>query len=105
MLIDAFVPSSNADGSNTVNIAVTATSQTLTFSPIVPVGGGNLRLVNIGTQTVFVCRGTSTATTTGCMPILPNSEFVMTVSGQVTSLSVIAATTGSTLYASVGHGT
>lgn len=85
---------------DTVNIAVTATAQTLTFTA--PPSGqitGAVRLVNAGTQTVFARFDGVTATVANGLPILPNTEHLAAGGAAV---SVIAGTTGSTLYATCG---
>lgn len=85
----------------TVNVAVTASAQTLTFSTSQS-PPTTLRLCNIGTQTVFV-NAQATATTSNGIPILAGTVelFDWPSSG---SISVIAAATGSTLYATSGVG-
>jgi len=93
-----------ATAANTSNIAVTASNQTFTLSPTVGSDGGTVRLANIGTQTVFVAMGTVTSTTTTSMPVLANSIETFSLPGGVNTLSVIAAATGSTLYATIGQG-
>ena len=89
---------------NTSNIAVTAASQTFNLAPSVGADGGTMRLVNLGTQTVFIALGTVTASVTTSMPMLANSAETFSLPGGVTSLSVISTATGSTLYASIGIG-
>lgn len=86
----------------TVNIAVTGSAQTLTFTQEVS-GATNLRLANVGTQTVFVRTDGVTATAAAGMPILANSVEVIDKGSRAT-LSVIAGATGSTLYATTGFG-
>lgn len=89
--------------SSTTNIAVTASSQQLTL-PSIGADGGSLVLTNIGTQTVFIAYGSVTASVSTSMPLLPNSSQVISIPGGVSQLSVIAAATGSTLYATAGQG-
>lgn len=84
----------------TVNVAVTGTAQSLTFT--VYEGGTNVRLTNIGTQTVFI-NFQATATTANGIPLLANTSEVF-AKGSATSVSAIASTTGSTLYATTGLG-
>jgi hypothetical protein len=93
----------------TTNVAVTGTAQTLTMPNL---AGATRQMVftNVGTQTVFfVCDGTNsasptTATASNGMPIMANSQFVTTLNNAIVSCSVIAAGTGSTLYATSGFG-
>jgi len=83
----------------TVNVAVTASAQTLTFSTTQPMD--NVRLANVGTQTVFV-NFQATATVNNGIPILAGTvELFSAIPG---SLSCIASAVGSTLYATVGQG-
>lgn len=89
---------------STTALAVTASNQTLTLSP----NGGSMtrsmRIAVIGTQTVFIALGTVTSSVTTSMPILANSVEVFTLPAGLTTLSVIAADTGSTIYVTVGEG-
>jgi hypothetical protein len=89
---------------NTVNIAVTASDQTLTLTQTIPATKGcQIRLVNSGTQTVFVRFDGTTVTTSNGWPILPNTVEVFDISPGA-AVHVIAAATGSTLYATLGYG-
>lgn len=101
-MIQAFQPAPTA--ASTTALAVTESNQTLTLSPNGGAMTRSIRLVNIGTQTVFVALGTVTSSVTTSMPILANSVEVFTLPAGITTLSVIAAGTGSTLYATVGDG-
>jgi len=89
----------------TVNVAVTAASQALTI-PDVPFGTRSLRLANIGTQTVFIDFGTTsgTASLTTSIPLIANTSEVFTIDNNITYVNVIAASTGSTMYATYGEG-
>lgn len=90
----------------TQNIAVTATAQTQTFSPV-PFGTSAVRLCNVGTQTVFVLFGESSqtaATVSNAIPIPAGQPYIFTMSQGTLSFSVIAGATGSTLYSTVGEG-
>ena len=90
--------------SSTTALAVTESNHTMTLSPNGGAQTRSVRLANIGTQTVFVALGTVTSSVTRSMPVLANSVEVFTLPGGVTTLSVIAASTGSTLYATIGDG-
>lgn len=85
----------------TQNIAVTATAQSLALNAAHLEANG-IRLVNIGTQTVFVNFGqngsVTAATAAAAMPI-PAGNSIIIGASRLTNLSVIAAATGSTLYA------
>ena len=89
---------------STTALAVTESNQTLTLSP----NGGSMtrsmRIAVIGNQTVFVALGTVTSSVTTSMPILANSVEVFTLPAGLTTLSVIATATGSTIYVTVGEG-
>ena len=101
-VIAPFQPAATA--ASTTSIAVTASNQTLTLSPNGGTQDATIRLANIGSQTVFVALGTVTSAVATSMPILSNTVEVFTLPGGVTTLSVIAAATGSTLYATIGQG-
>lgn len=89
----------------TVNVVVTGTAQTLAL-PTDQSGVTSAQVViqNVGTQTVFFRTDGTTATASNGMPIQAGQAFVITITNKLFSLSVIAATTGSTLYATVGVG-
>ena len=89
----------------TQNIAVTATSQTVTFNN--PLGTYSVRFCNVGTQVVFVLpfEGTAVAATvTNAIPIQAGVTEVFTMAPGTTGYTVIAAATGSTLYTTIGEG-
>lgn len=88
---------------STTNVAVTASSQQLTL-PTPSNNGGSIMLTNVGTQTVFVSYGSVTASVSTSMPLLANAIYTFTLPPGVTQLSAIAASTGSTLYATLGDG-
>lgn len=89
----------------TVNVAVTATSQLLAV-PNVPYGTLALRMANVGTQTIFIdfVTTTGTAVATTSIPLLANTVEVFTLGNDITHVSAIAGTTGSTLYITYGEG-
>jgi hypothetical protein len=95
---------------STTNIAVTASAQTFTLPSVMVGVNRQMVLTNVGSQTVFaVCDGTlsaapTTATTSNGMPLLANSQVVITMQYTISSCSVIAAAVGSTLYATSGIG-
>jgi hypothetical protein len=95
----AFQPRGGA--ASTVSIAVTASAQAVGL-PVLAAESCTVRLVNAGTQTVFIAfTGTAVAATS--MPMLANTVEVFSMPNG-SALSVIAAATGSTLYATVGDG-
>lgn len=86
---------------STVNIAVTTAEQRLPL-PTIALEGCTVRLVNVGTQTIFISFvGTSAVATS--MPMLPNTVESFTFP-QGSVISVISTATGSTLYATFGDG-
>lgn len=90
----------------TQNLAVTASAQTVTFSPV-PYGTLAVRFCNVGTQTVFVLFGETSqtaATVTNAIPIPSGQTEIFTISQGVTTFSVIAGATGSTIYSTLGEG-
>lgn len=91
---------------DTQNIVVTATAQPLTLN--YQIGTNAMRVCNIGTQTVFIVINDATSAKTSTvaigMPIPAGNTEVFTLGNGSTSLSIIAATTGSTLYVTQGEG-
>ena len=104
MQIRAFRPLSN---NKTVSIAVTTANQTLVI-PDVPFGTRALRMVNTGSQIVFIdfvkSGLTGVATVTTSIPVLPNTVEVFTFGNNIGSMVVVAPATGSTLYITYGEG-
>lgn len=89
--------------SSTTSVAVTASSQQLTL-PSVSSDGNSAVLTTIGTQTVFIAYGSVTASVTTSMPLLAGTQQTIAIPGGVSQISVIAASTGSTLYVTIGEG-
>jgi hypothetical protein len=92
-----------------VNIAVTAASQFL-FAAWGGTSGKTVRMVNIGTDVIYVRLATSknnaNAATTGtpAVVMLPNTELQVGITENFTGFNVIGATgTGSNFYASLGE--
>lgn len=92
-----------AGAATTLSIAVTASNQTFTI-PVAPTNGGTMRLINTGSQTIFWAYGTVTSAVATSTPMLPDTVETFSLPGGVTTLSVIAAATGSTLYCTIGEG-
>lgn len=89
----------------TQNLPVTAVAQTLTLAD--GVGTRAVRLVNVGTQTIFLAfvgATESTATLATSIPLPAGQTEVFTIGNDVTGISAIANASGSTLYATVGEG-
>lgn len=89
---------------NTVNLAVLATTANVAVSAP-GMGNRTIRIVNVGTNVVFINIGTSgvTATTTTSIPLLPNSAEVFFLRRENTHVAAIAGATGNTLYITTGE--
>lgn len=103
MQLRAFRPLGN---NQTVNIAVTASSQSLTI-PGVPYGTRAVRIVNLGTDTIFIefqdaATGAAVATS---MPMVANTVEVFTLPNDKLTIKVIGAAGAlSTMYVTYGEG-
>lgn len=88
----------------TQNVAVTASNQS---TAITATGQGtrSIRLANVGTQTVFVTitDAAATASVSTSIPVVANSVEVFLLRKENAYINVIAASTGSTLYWTVGE--
>lgn len=91
---------------NTVNLAVTASSGSVALVGTPGQGYQSVRIVNVGTQTVFIefSTGAATASTSVDMPMLPGTVEVFWLPKPITHVNAIAAATGSTIYCTVGEG-
>jgi hypothetical protein len=95
----------------TVNIAVTASAQTLA-APQISNPGPLWQYVITSTaspssgctQPTFFTVDGSTATSSNGAPVLPNSAFLISVPKAISGMSVIGAGVGCTLYVTVGVG-
>jgi hypothetical protein len=90
---------------DTTNLAVTSSAQNITL-PSAQAGPVSRQIVfsqTSGTQTVFIRCDGATATVSNAMPIMANSQFILTHSSAATC-SAIAVGTGSTLYTTSGIG-
>ena len=98
-------PFQPAAGSNTTVINVAATSTSTALTAMVGSDGGTVRIVNSGTQPVFIVFGTGAVpATTSSMPLLGNTVENFSITSATTSITTLAAATGSTLYVTVGIG-
>jgi hypothetical protein len=89
----------------TVNGAVTGSVTQLTLGVENSAAEASVRLVNVGSQTIFWAYGTEAGlTVANGVPMLPNTVEVFMLPPNTQTISVIAAATGSTLYATVGDG-
>jgi hypothetical protein len=115
ILLSALAFSATADPfrpGSTSNVVVTGTAQTLTLPTPYPVQGTLYQYVfnNVGTQTVFfLCDGfastaPTTVTSSNGMPVGAGVAIVISYLSTINACSVIAATTGSTLYVTMGAG-
>jgi hypothetical protein len=89
---------------NTLAQAVTGSSATFTLPSLATGTEQSIVFTNVGTQTVFWAWGTVTASVTTSMPIIANTAQTIAVPYGVTTISVIAGSTGSTLYLTLGTG-
>lgn len=87
----------------TQNLAVTGTSQTMTFSTGFT-DVDTVRIVVDGAEDVFIEFYDSAASTTTSMMMLANTAEVFSVRKGTLSIKFIAATTGSTVRVTVGTG-
>lgn len=89
----------------TQSTAVTGTSQSVTINETL--GNRTLRVVNDGSQVVYIEFGRGAAATAvvgTSFPVLANTVEVFTLDATVDRYAVIAATTGSTIRTTVGEG-
>jgi hypothetical protein len=104
---DPFTP---ARGANTTNVAATSAAATLTLPTTIAGLTRQVVITTIGSQIAFfLCDGTSTsspttATVSNAQPAMPYTAFILTLPSSITACSVIAAASGSTVYATVGFG-
>lgn len=89
---------------DTVNLAVTATTGSVALTRS-GVGTQSIRVLNTGTQTVFINVGASavTAVLATSMPIFPGTVETFLLKNDQTHVAAIAASTGSTLYITTGE--
>jgi hypothetical protein len=88
----------------TVNIALTASNQTVAFPA--PNVGNQLRVVNNTNQVAFVnvgAAGVVASITTGA-PVLPSSVEVFTIDALATTVAAIGTATNGTVYFTRGFG-
>jgi hypothetical protein len=88
----------------TQNEAVTASAETITLSRKVSDFDGSVRLIVIGTQTVFVTLDGTTPTTSNGIPLRPDKQEAFKMPTGKLDIKHIAAGTGSTLYVTPGKG-
>ena len=88
----------------TQNVAVTGSNQSTAITGA-GVGTQTIRLVNIGSQTVFfsLTDAAGTAAVASSTPLLPNSVETFLLRKENTYINAIAAGTGSTLYWTLGE--
>lgn len=93
----------------TVNLAVTASAQTISYATLSSSGAGvqssmTVLLTNIGNQVVFwLPKVTATVTVSNGIPLPPNSQKAFTFPAG-SDLGFIAPDIGSTVYATLGEG-
>lgn len=89
----------------TVNTAVTGTSANVAVTRP-GIGTQTVRIVNVGTNTIFIEMGTSsgiTATTTTSMPMLANTVETFLLPNNITHIAAISSGAGSTMYVTTGE--
>lgn len=93
----------------TVNLAVTASAQTISYATLANSGNGvqsamTVLLTNIGNQPVFwLPKVAGTVTTSNGIPVPPNAQKAFTIPAG-SDLGFIAPDIGSTIYATLGEG-
>lgn len=102
---DLITNAQNSGAGATVNLAVLTTSATVAVSPP-GIGNRTVRLMNSGTNPVFVNFGPAgtVATVANSMPLLPNSVEVFYFHNDWTIVAAISGATGNTLYVTMGEG-
>lgn len=86
----------------TQNLAVGTAPQTITLN--FQLGTPQVRLCNIGTQTVFINVDGAAADVTTGVPLPAGQTEIFRLATNTASISAIAAAIGSTLYTTVGEG-
>lgn len=89
--------------SATLNTAVTGVAAAVTLPA--NFGGKTVRIMNLGTQTIFVrlvSASGGAATVASSMPVLANTVETFFAANDVLTVSAIAAAAGSTMYVTVG---
>jgi hypothetical protein len=93
----------------TVNLAVTASAQTISYATLSNSGSGvqssmTVLLTNIGSQPIFwLPTVTAIVTASNGVPLPPNSQKAFTIPAG-SGLGFIAPDIGSTIYATLGEG-
>ena len=85
---------------STQSLAVTGSSQSITLGAYN--GNASIRIVVVGTQTVFWNYDAAAATATST-PMLANTIETFFLPAGTTTIRFIAAATGSTVYVTVGE--
>lgn len=88
----------------TQNEAVTGAAETITLANKVNDINGAVRLLVIGTQTVFVTLDGATPTTSNAIPLRPDQPEAFKMPTGKLDIKHIAAGAGSTLYVTPGKG-
>lgn len=91
-------------GASTQNEAVTTSAETISLSAKVSDFDGTVRLLVIGTQTVFVTLDGTAPTTSNGIPLRPDQPEAFSMPTGKLDIKHIAAATGSTLYVTPGRG-
>lgn len=100
-----FVPKP-PNGNNTVNVAVTSSNQSLALGANKGQGFQAVRIVNSGTQNIFLnfSQAAGTAAVATDLVMLAGSVEIFGLHPDISFINVIAAASGSTMYVTVGEG-
>jgi hypothetical protein len=88
----------------TINEAVTGSAETLSLSAKLSDFDGSVRLLVIGTVTVFVTLDGTTPTTSNGIPLRPDQPEAFKMPTGKLDIKHIASGAGSTLYVTPGKG-
>jgi hypothetical protein len=88
----------------TQNEAVTAAAETITLTGKLSDFDGSVRLLVIGTATVFVTLDGTTPTVSNGIPLRPDQPEALSMPAGLLAIKHIAAGAGSTLYVTPGRG-
>lgn len=88
----------------TVNLAVTTSTGSVALTGVG--NGGNVRVYNAGSATIFINFGTSTvtATTAAGIPIPSGAIEIYSVGASITHVAAITASSTATAYFTTGQG-
>src|SRR6478752_4216345 len=91
-------------GALTINEAVTGSMETLSLANKVSDFDGSIRVIVIGTQTVFITLDGTNVTAANGIPLRPDQPEAFSMPVGKLDIKHIAAGAGSTLYITPGRG-